>query len=90
MTPQQQIFFENTSSEIFETMLKKVRKLTEKHGHEMGFAILANVGQLSSGMALSLYIETENQEEALKAHKSMSDAIWNSAQNYASRRARSK
>lgn len=90
MTPEQNIFFENASTEIFESMLEKIQILSDENSPKMALLVMANVGQLASGMALSFYIKTGDREESLHAHKLVCDSIWNSAQNYAAQRERSK
>lgn len=84
---QAQIFlFEKTSTELIEQVFKKVNKASEKYGTDMAFALLANVGQLACGMALSLQEDIGGVEATKETHKKICDAIWASSQNYKMKR----
>jgi hypothetical protein len=82
MNETENFLFEKASSELIEQIFKKIQKITQKHGHEIGYAVFANVGQLTLGSALSAYAIQGDDDLTKDMYKKMCDAIWTSSEHY--------
>jgi len=90
MNQSENFLFEKLSDDLIEDIYKKIEKINYKHGPQMSVCVLANIGQLACGMALSFESEASGKEKAKETHKQVCDAIWVSCEYYKSERVQAK